>query len=205
MCGLRVAVRAGGSTAIAPQSITMWRRGRSNRPASSLKPDAYVCSPGSTLPAAAVLPISDRYDGTMLLPTPMEFAVPDLHIPAAEGAGPAACSVCRVEYKWYRNLCGLPIHHGGICNERSGPQSSVLLVEFRYKLWQPIQDSHDAGRQGNSNAEYALGAANPMKPISNLQPAGIYFFVNNQTWPLSGAAGSMQTQRRALWRKPKGH
>lgn len=166
----------------------------SNRPASSLKPDAYVCSPGSTLPAAAVLPISDRYDGTMLLPTPMEFAVPDLHIPAAEGTGPTLVRFAGLNTNGTETYVDYPFTTAAfatsdlVLNQAFYSLNSSTRHGSQFKIRMTLVD------KGNSNAEYALGAANPMKPISNLLPAGIYFFVNNQTWPLSGAPGSMQTQ-----------
>ncbi len=157
----------------------------SNRPQSTLSPDAYVCSPGSTPPAPAVPNPADRYDGNILTPSPMTFADPALHIFVAEGSNPTLVQFQNLDPAGTETYVNFPF------TMASTAGSDFVLNQAFYSL-----NSGSYGRQFQirmtlvdvaSGAEYPLGGTHPWSTISTLQPAGDYVFVSNQTWPLTGA------------------
>lgn len=163
----------------------------SNRPASTLTPDSYVCSPGSTIPTGvAVTPISDRYDGNMLTPSAMTFSAPDLHTFSAEGTGPTLIPFTNLALDGAETYVDFPFTTASAAN------SDFILNQAFYSLNQgtnygsQFQIRMSLVDKENGNAEYALGGTNPMSAIPRLNEYGIYFFVSNQAWPLTGAPGS---------------
>ncbi len=154
----------------------------SNRPFGTLTPDAYPCSLGGTMPsAAAVQPPSDRYDGAMLIPESMVFAVPDKHT---------------VGSQWntvilFDNLDpGAPTYVDFPFTTAALPGSDVVLNQAAFEM--PRTSSYGTQFQvqmalvdrGNDGVEYPLGTRND---VNTLKQTGVYAFVSNQTWPLLGA------------------
>ena len=162
----------------------------SNRLPSTLNPDAYFCSPGSTIPGGAVASPTDRYDSALLTPSPMAFADPALHIALPAGTYPTLVQ--------FQNLPANPAetHVDFPFTTASTAAQDVVLNQALYGL--NAGTRYGAQFQvrmvlvdvANGNAEYALGGTNTVSAISSLSPDGNYFFVSNQAWPMTGAAAA---------------
>ena len=191
LCSAFLALSAAAQT---PPAITVnhnvvgWT---SNRLPSTLNPDAYVCSPGSTPPGPAVTPVSARYDGNVLTPTPMTFSVPSLHVPVPEGNHPTLVQFQNLDTNGAETYVDFPFTMAAapdsdfVLNQAFYGMNQGLLYGSQFRVRMVLVDVD------NGNAEYALGGTVPVATTSALPNFGTYLFVNNQAWPLTGAPGPL--------------
>ena len=162
----------------------------SNRPSSTLEPDSYVCSPGNTIPTSTpVLPVTDRYDGRVISPSAMSFGTPNKHILLPEGTYPTLVQ--------FQNLDAAPAEtYVDFPFKTIQRDSDYVLNQALYA----INSGTGYGSQFlirmalvDGTEEFPLSGKTPMAAPMAL-PDGMYFFVNNQTWPLIGPAGPPKYQ-----------
>ena len=162
----------------------------SNRLPSTLEPDSYTCSPPppgsiiSTEPGPAA-PVGQRYDGNVIAPLAMRFSTSDLHISLPEGTYPTLVQFNNLSTTGTETYVDFPF------STTASADSDFILNQAFYSMnsgtnygsqFQTRMSLLDSG----SNLEYPLAGTNPLGAITPLTDS-VYFFVNNQTWPLLGS------------------
>ena len=162
----------------------------SNRVPSTLEPDSYTCSPPppgsiiSTEPGQAAL-AGQRYDGNVIAPLAMRFSTPDLHISLPEWTYPTLVQFNNLSTTGTETYVDFPF------STTASADSDFILNQAFYSMnsgtnygsqFQTRMSLLDSG----SNLEYPLAGTNPLGAITPLTDS-VYFFVNNQTWPLLGS------------------
>ena len=165
----------------------------SNRPFGTPTADSYVCSPGGTAPVTGpgnvALPVADRYDGAMI--TPGDLAVSDISklVPVVPPLSLVSFDNLDLSAEIYVDY---PFTTTG-----TFPDRDVVLNQAFYSMNQgPARygsQFHVRMVLVDGTNEYPLGGTTPVGAAAALSPDGIYFFVSNQTWPLTGAASPITT------------
>jgi hypothetical protein len=188
-CGLFAGLLALGAAAQVPaptvnHNVAGWT---SNRLPSTLNPDAYLCSPGSTPPGPAVPTVTDRYDSAILTPSAMSFGDPALHIAVPEGNHPTLVQFQNLALDGAETHLNFPFTTATtadvdfVLNQAMYGMNSALNYGSQFQVRMSLIDV------GAGNVEHPLGGAVPVATTSQLPLSGAYFFVNNQTWPLTGS------------------